>query len=234
MLRIVRHSDRHSILTAYSRQLGRVAFAIPAGQGKEAARRRAILMPLSVVDCVADIRPNSEVHLMHQPQTAHPLAQLRTSPVKTAVAIFLAEVLTITLGEGPSDSNLFDFIEQSILVLDQIDSDRAVANFHIAFLQALGLFLGIAPDVSNYKPGQVFDMIDARFRSSAPNHRHWLSAAQSEDLVKIQRMTYANMHLFNFTRAQRAQTLSTIIGYYALHHPGFSSLKSLEVLYDLF
>ncbi|MDE6153062.1 MAG: recombination protein O N-terminal domain-containing protein, partial [Muribaculaceae bacterium] len=44
-LRTVRHSDRHSILSAYTRQRGRMSFLIPAGNGREATRRRAMLMP---------------------------------------------------------------------------------------------------------------------------------------------------------------------------------------------
>ncbi len=33
-LRMIRYNDRHSILTAYSRQAGRVALLVPAGAGQ--------------------------------------------------------------------------------------------------------------------------------------------------------------------------------------------------------
>ena len=109
-LRTVRHNDRHSILSAYSAECGRVAFAIPAGAGKEASRRRALLMPMSIVECVADIKPGREVSLMSEPRALAPLMGLRTNPIKSSIALFLAEVLGVVLRDGPPDSTLYKYI----------------------------------------------------------------------------------------------------------------------------
>ncbi|MDE7154739.1 MAG: recombination protein O N-terminal domain-containing protein, partial [Muribaculaceae bacterium] len=50
ILRTVRYNDKSSIVTVYSRELGRMSFVSPAGASREATRRRALLMPLSVID----------------------------------------------------------------------------------------------------------------------------------------------------------------------------------------
>ncbi len=49
-LRVIPYSDRNSILSAYSRELGRVSFVVPAGAGREARRRRALLMPMRYIN----------------------------------------------------------------------------------------------------------------------------------------------------------------------------------------
>ena len=67
-LRTIKHNERSSILTAFSLEAGRVAFALPAGGGREAIRRRALLMPLSAVECVADTRRGTDILLMHEPR----------------------------------------------------------------------------------------------------------------------------------------------------------------------
>ena len=67
-LRTIKHNERSSILTAFSLEAGRVAFALPAGGGREAIRRRALLMPLSAVECVADTRRGTDILLMHGPR----------------------------------------------------------------------------------------------------------------------------------------------------------------------
>ena len=110
----------------------------------------------------------------------------------------------------------------------------SVANFHLMFLYGLGRFLGIEPDVSGYRQGMVFDMLDGRFRLSAPMHRHYLDPVQSGAVVALSRMNPANMHLFKMSRHERNQLLDGILQYYSLHYTGLQSLRSLDVLRELF
>ena len=232
-LRTVRHNDRHSILSAYSAECGRVAFAIPAGAGKEASRRRALLMPMSIVECVADIKPGREVSLMSEPRALAPLMGLRTNPIKSSIALFLAEVLGVVLRDGPPDSTLYKYICSSIEVLDLLPSNRS-ANFHVCFLWGLGRFIGIEPDTEEYRTGMVFDMQDGRFRMSAPLHPNYLDSERSQAVAAVSRMKYATMHLFKMSRAQRNELLDGILRYYSMHYAGLQSLRSLEVLRELF
>ena len=232
-LRTIRHSDRHSILTAYSREAGRVAFAIPAGAGREAARRRALLMPLGLVECVADMKPGRDVHLMHEPRAIRALHGIGCHPVKNAVALFVAEVLDALLREGAPDELLFDYIAGSVAALDGREP-RETANFHLCFLFGLGRFLGIEPDVSGCREGAVFDMRDGCYRMSVPMHSNYLTGDAAGSVALLSRMNYGNMHRFRLTRAERNATLDSILAYYSLHYAALGSLKSLDVLRVLF
>lgn len=232
-LRTIRHSDRNSILTAYTLEAGRMAFALPAGAGREAARRRALLMPLSIVECVADIKPGREVHIMHEPRIAVPLLSVRAHPVKSALAMFTAELLGAVLRDGPPDSILYNYITGAIAILETLPP-HGLANFHIWFLYSLGRSLGIEPDTSAYRPGLFFDMIDGCFRLSPPLHRHYLSPSESNMVAILGRMTPANMHLFRMSRSERNDLLDGILKYYSLHHVGLNNLKGLDVLRELF
>lgn len=231
-LRTVRHNERSSIFTAYSLEAGRVSFAIPAGNGREASRRRALLMPLGLVECVADIRPGREIHMMSDPRAEEPLTGLRTHPAKSAVAMFMAEVLSIVLRDGPADEGLYRYIYKCVKLLDVLPGSH-VANFHLCFLYGLGSYLGIEPDVTDYREGMVFDMIDGRFRMSAPMHRHFLDSRRAQSVVALSRMTMVNMHLFGMTRDQRNEMLDGILDYYTLHYAGLNAMRSLEVLREL-
>lgn len=232
-LRTVRHSDRHSILTVYSREAGRMAFAVPAGAGREATRRRALLMPLGLAECVADIKPGREIHQMSEPRSDNPLHGLRSNPVKSAVAMFVAELLGVVLRDGPPDEGLFDFICRSVLLLDALPAART-ANFHICFLYYLGRYLGIEPDTESFREGCVFDMVDGTFRMTAPMHRHYLEPQRARAVAMLGRMTFANMHLFRMTRLQRNDLLDGVLEYYSLHYTGLGGLHSLDVLREIF
>lgn len=232
-LRTIAHTDRHNILTAYSLQMGRLAFAIHAGNGREASRRRALLMPLSIVDCIADIKPGRDIHILHEPQPVAPLSSLRSNPIKSSLSLFIAETLTVVLRDGPADQLLYHFIEQSIFSLEAMPQTY-LANFHICFLMNLGSFLGIQPDTVSYKDGSLFDMVDGTFRLTAPLHRNFLDSQSSRLVATLCRISYANLHTFHFTRAERNRVLDTILRYYSLHHSGMGSIKSLAVLRELF
>ncbi|MCM1292225.1 MAG: DNA repair protein RecO [Bacteroides sp.] len=233
VLRTIRHTDRHSILTAYSLEHGRMAFAIPAGNGREASRRRALLMPMSMIECVADIRAGRDVHFMHEPRAVAPLMSLRAHPVKSAIALFMAEVFGAVVREGLPDESLYTFMSSMIMALDSLPGS-GLANFHVCFLMGLGRMLGIEPDYEGYRDGMFFDMLDGRFRLSPPMHRHFLNPQQSKVVNSLSRLTLLNMHRFRMTRSQRNELTDMILEYYSLHAAGVGNLKSLEVVRELF
>lgn len=233
VLRTIRHNDRHNIVTAYSLEAGRVSFLVPAGAGREAARRRALLMPLAPVELVASDQAVSDLMTMADPSPMVTLHSVTSSPVKSSIALFVAEVLATVLREGAPDRLLFDHILRSVTTLEEIPPARA-ANFHLSFLISLAGLLGIGPDAGSYRPGMVFDLIDGRFRLTAPLHTQFLAAGQSAVLARLLRMDMTNMHLFRFSRRERNEALDLILEYYSLHYTSLASLRSLEILRELF
>lgn len=232
-LRTVRYSDSANILSAYSRENGRVSFLMSDGKGRESSRRRALTQPLSILECVADVRPGREIHRIAELRAVSPLAALRTNPVKCSIALFIAEVLCSLLRESNSDEVVWRYVERSVLALDEIEAVRA-ANFHLWFLYGMGRCLGVSPDASEYYPGMVFDIDGGVFRKSAPLHRNYVSAERSGAVALLERMTLENMHLFRFTREQRGEVLDGILHFLSVHHAPLSGLKSLDVLRTLF
>lgn len=232
-LRTVRYNDKHSILAAYSREAGRISFLIADGNGREATRRRSLLQPLGVLECVADIVVGREICRMSEPRPLVPLPGLRSNPLKAAVAIFLTDLLAAALRESQPDAAMFDFIAASVARLDITPTER-LANFHICFIMGLGRCLGIEPDTSGYAPGAVFDMADATFRRSAPMHSDFLVGENAAAVASLARMTYDNMHLYRFTRAQRLELLEGMLRFLSLHHAPMGAVKSLDILRTLF
>lgn len=231
-LRTIKYNERHSILSAYSLEAGRVSFLVPAGAGREASRRRALLMPLGAFECVADIRHGQEVHIMREPRAEIVMHGIHSHPVKNALALFIAEFLTVVLRESQEDVALYTFLRRSIECLNAPIS--GVANFHICFLYRLGRFIGIEPDVSTYAPGKVFDMMDGTFRRTPPLHTRYLNSDSAAVVAMLSRMTYDNMHRFRLSRENRNRMLDVILEYYTIHYASLSSLKSIDVLRSLF
>lgn len=228
-LRSVAYADDRSILSAYTRSRGFMSFLLKGGKGREASRRRALLQPMSVVECVADIVPGRDVSRIVSLRAMRPLQGLMASPVKQTLAMFLAEVLGLVLRSGQPDAPTFDFVAQSVAVLDELPAGRA-SNFHLAFLRGLAVCLGIEPDASAYRPGMVFDMADGIWRRSAPLHAQWIGSDDARVAAALCRMTYANMHLYGLDRRARNDVLDQMLRFYSLHHTRLDGLHSLEIL----
>lgn len=230
-LRTVRYSDRQSILSAYSRTHGRVAISLPAGAGRNAARLRAVTQPLAQFQCVADFRPNRDILSVRDLRCLQ--APPGGSPVKSALALFMADMLAALLREPQQDVLLFDFISEAILQLDAAPAQRS-GNLHIAFLVKLAHFMGIEPDWGTYGEGKVFDLVDGIFRTSPPLHGRWLPSGEAATARLLSRMNFRTAHLFRFSRGERSLLLDRIIQYYQTHFPTLGALNSLDILRTIF
>lgn len=227
-LRLTPHTDRTSILSAYSREHGAVTFAVAAGSGAGAARRRALLRPLAPVECIASGRNFGEILRMKEPRPLMTLHGIDADPVRCALTLFLAEALGIILKQSDGEPALFDFIVSAIERLD--DASTPTANFHLSFLVGLGALTGISPDTEAYRPGMIFDMAEGRFRHSAALHGHCLSPAESAAAAALCRIDMDNMGRFRYSRLERARALEGVLEYYSLHLADMTSMKSPAIL----
>ncbi|MDE6277809.1 MAG: DNA repair protein RecO C-terminal domain-containing protein [Muribaculaceae bacterium] len=238
-LRTVRHSDTRAILTAWSAERGRVAIALPDGKGREAARRRALTMPLAMFEGVAQLRPAQDILQLRdlRPSPGSPVAAA-PGPARTMLHLFLAEVLDHLLRESAPEPLLADYLFSSLRILGSLSHPTALANYHIVFLFRLARFLGVAPDMTvpaGSRPEQlIFDLRDARFRHSLPSHPLFYSGPEAKAVAILDIMNFQNMHRFHFSRDERSRILDAILEYYRIHLLPPGDLRSPDILRQLY
>lgn len=230
-LQTIRYNDRNSILAAYSKEMGRVSFLVPAGAGREASRRRAILMPFAPVECVAGITPGRDIFTMRDPRPMFPMHVAHSQPLRGIVAMFICEITSIVLRENQEDHAMFEFLLQTAEALN--NPSIQMTNFPLAFLYRLGVMIGIEPDVSGWTPGGMLDMAGGIYRLSRPLHHKYLEADESAAAAQLSRITWRNMHAYRMTHAQRSRAIDLMLEYFTLHYTDLTSLKSLPILRTL-
>ena len=233
-LRTIRYDDRKNIVTAWSAERGRVSLLVPAGASREARRRRALMMPLSLFEGEADVRPGRELLSVRDVRPSAVLSDLSCEPAKAVVAMFLAEVLEKVLREAAPDAVLTTYLFHAVQELDAMPTAVGVANFPLVFLYKLGEFLGIAPDSGSWQPGRVFDMEGGTFRATRPLTGHWLEPEQASIAEMLSRMDFKNAAHMPIPRAVRRVMLEKILEYYGMHYTSLSDLKSLPVVSEIF
>lgn len=139
VLNTTRYSDTGSIVHLYTKEYGRMQYAVYGNKYK------ALLRPLSIIDFTSTRRNNapsqmgtiSSISLSYTPQL------LTTDIQRQCVAMFIAEVLASTLRHPMSDQPLFNWLYSVILHLDQ---DTEISNLHLNFLLEYATYLGIGID----------------------------------------------------------------------------------------
>lgn len=232
VLHVIKYSDKNSIAHVYTDTRGRMSLLLPQGATKAARVRNAMFMPLSMVEFEARLTPGRDLATFKECRCVLPLTRLYADPGKSAVAMFMSELLGRSILESERNEPLFRFIAASVQLLDRLD--RGVANFHICFLYHLGPFLGIQPDTATYREGYWFDMENGIFTPSHPLHSHVLAPREAAVLQLLSRMTFANLHRFKFNRTQRNEILDIALAYYQLHNSTIGAMKSPDILRQVF
>ena len=232
VLNVIKYNERHNIAHVYTDQRGLMAFLIPQGTTRGSRLWNALFMPLSLIEMEARISPGRDLSTFRDVRRYELLSSIYANPVKNAIALFVSELLTHVIHEPERNGALYRYVEQSIVLLENMQA--GVANFHICFLYHLGAHLGIQPDVDTYRQGYWFDMDNGVFIPSPRSGVHLLQPDEAQVINLLSHMTFAGLHHFKFNRAERNRVLDTIITYYRLHNSTIGSLRSPEILKQLF
>lgn len=233
VLRTVKYKESSMLVDTFTEDLGRITFQVSLPRSKKSVFRASLFQPLSLVECVVDVRSTSSICKVTEAKLSCPFASIPFDPFKSAIALFLSEFLYRAIHEASSDPALFAYLKHSVCWLDACES--GFANFHLVFLMRFSRFLGLYPNLDAYSPGAYFDLLNACFTPLRPmQHAFYLGKEESSRLLTLMRMNYDTMHLFAMNRQERARCLTVLNEYYRLHLPNFPVLKSLDVLKELF
>ncbi|MDR2844354.1 MAG: DNA repair protein RecO C-terminal domain-containing protein [Candidatus Symbiothrix sp.] len=226
------YSDVYTIVHVYTEAFGPVSYLTAKSKSKTTRVPKSFFHPLAVVDLEVEHQNLREIQRIKEAKPHFPLFSILTEPVKSTICIFLAEVMAKVLKDKQPDALLFDYLLQSIRILEL--SENNYANFHLVFLIRLSRFIGFYPDNSEYRKGMVFDLQNGIFIPHKPYHIQFLNPDESEVFHHLLRMSYENMSQFQFARNERKDILYRILEYYRLHLSSFSEIKSLEILHEVF
>lgn len=229
---ILKYSDRHNVVTLFTREKGRVPLLSSAGNGKTARLRNAALMPLSVISADINFNATREMQFLGRFQREYLWKDIYFNPVKSAVSLFVAEFVNTYMRQAGPDERMWDFVLESISRLD--GAREGIANHHLAFLIEFLGYAGIRPDLSDRTPDAWFDMRGGTMTLLPPAHRDSLPPETAALFPLLSRMNLRTARLFRFNGRQRRELLDTLLHYYSIHFPGMAGLRSPEVLAEVF
>ena len=231
VLRAFKYGESRMIVDMYTREHGRLSFAVPLPKSSKGRLKKQFFQPLTLLSIEVDVRPRLQLQKIGSASLWLPMPSLQTHPTKLSITLFIAEFLYHALKGEQQNEPLFDYVTSSLQWLDSADGQTA--NFHLVFVMRMARFLGFYPNLDGYRPGCHFDLRASAFCQEPPVHRDLLMPQEAEKVQLMMRMDYATMHLFQLSRHDRQRLLEIALNYYRIHLPAFPELKSLSVLQEM-
>lgn len=230
-LKTTNYSESSVVAQIYTENLGLQSYLINGARKPKAKIPTNMLQPLHLLDMVVYVKDNGTLQRIKEAQASPSIYHIPTDIAKSAVALFINEILFKVLKQQSPDPRLFSFIHDSILWLDQ--TPNSVRNFHLCFLMKLSFFLGYMPSTQvTDKP--FFDLADGVFTDLAPAHTYVLQEPHTSIFKKILTTDYAHAHELAIPHVDRIYLLEQIINFYKLHTEDFGKINSLAILEDIF
>ncbi len=233
VLHTVKYGDSGMIAYILTDTGGRQNFMV---QGVKSSRGRgskaSLLQPMFLLEMECTESPHAQMHRIREMRSDPVLRSIPFDVRKSAVALFMAEMLYRLVREVEPNSPLFDFVHRTVVTLDELQDSLAVANFHLWFMVGLSRFLGIFP-AGEWIQGSWFDFREGVFTAHQPLHGYNFSRENSEILGRLMDVEFSPATL-SLNRAKRSDFLNAMLAYFGYHLDAVRDIRSVDILREVF
>jgi DNA repair protein RecO (recombination protein O) len=226
VLQSIKYGDNSLIVKMITEELGIQSYMVKGVFGKKSKMKAALFQNMTMLEIVADSSDNS-LGFIREISLSHCYKSIASDIKKSTIIIFISELLSKSISESETDTDLFNFIYDSMIWLDEAIS--GYANFPLVFAIQLSKFLGFFPNIDTYSEGSSFDLLDGNFKTTH-NDIYQIDNEPSQFLYKLCRYNNDNLTISNATRRK---LLEAIVMYYKLHADNVREIKSYEILRTL-
>ncbi|MFT5511935.1 MAG: DNA repair protein RecO (recombination protein O) [Bacteroidia bacterium] len=230
VVRNTNFKDNSVISHIYTHNFGMQSFMLHGVRNQKGNIRPSHIMSLSLVDLVFYKKENAGIQQVKELRCSPVLQSIHFNILKNSVALFMAEIISATVTEEEQNADLFQFLEQFILMLD-LESEK-IGNYSIYFLVHLTRYLGFYPK-GQYNENQVFNLNEGMFIDQAYEHLNCLSPEMSKSLWQMLHTPTSDLTDIHLPRTVRGNLLDQLLFYYEIHGLHGRKIKSHKVLREV-
>ena len=231
VVKVTKYSESSIILKAFTEEFGMRTYMVRGVRKRKSKTPMSLFQPLSLLEMVVYEKENRDIQNVKEIKAHKLFSNIPYEIKKSSMAVFLNEVIAKSIGEEEKNQNIFDFIYQSILFLDE--AETSYENFHLWFMTQFTRFLGFK-SLSNFhnENQKVFDLQEGKYTNIILPDSISILPPLSQFFFQIQTdEQFGSGVLLN--RKSRIELLIKLQQYYQFHLPGFDDLKSLSVLIEV-
>lgn len=212
VFRFTKYGETSIIVNIFTELFGLQAYMVNGVRSSARGSKIALYQPLTLLDLVVYHKENVSITRIKEAKCLHPYQTLHSNVRKSAIGMFLNEVLNKSVKEQAHTQELANFLIYSFEQLDVMEKD--FENFHLIFLIKLSQYLG-------FRPYHSRDIMGSGI----------LSIMEEEILNQLLAMEYTDP--LPIQLAQRRNVLDVILRFYSNHVEQLGELRSLAVVREL-
>lgn len=220
VLSSIRYKETSIIVRIYTSEFGLRSYVVNGVKSIKSRGKLALYQPLNLLDLVVYENRTKDIQRISEAKVLHPFRSIPFEMVKTAMALFMAELLSKTLYYAEEQDELkFQFIEQSLIHFDEADENYQ--NFHLQFMLRFATLLGFRPENIREMNRQVSYVVSFTLSEDELELFELLNTNDLNASVKVPKQI-------------KNKFLDILVAYYQLHNDQLGKLKSLPVLRSIF
>ena len=231
-LHSIKYSDTSIIAHTLTEKYGRQTYLIKGAYNKKAVIKANLFAPLNLLEMEVYYKESAELQKLKEAINHPPFQNIFNDQRKSAIAIFIAELLYRTIREEAQNTPLFEFLTNSIQVLDL--ETKSIVDFHLVFMIQFSKYTGFFPTNNYTNENAYFDLLQGKFTSEKVLHGNTIPRNESEILSELINCNYSAVEKHHIDHLTRIKLLENLVAYYKLHIPGMGIIKSLPVLKEVF
>ena len=229
VLHTVKYSETSVISKIYTEKLGLVSYIIKGVRSAKSTSKAVLLQPLTLLEMEVSHRENKQLQFIKEFRRDYVYRSIPFDTLKSTVAIFLLELISKSIREHEQNSEMFEFIHESLCVLDK--SEKLNPDFHLLFLVHFTRHLGFVPHGNFSDKNAFFEMTEGMFIQQQ-SELNIMGKNESRLLNELINTNPFSSIPLKINRQERKLMLGNLVRYYQLHLENFS-LKSPEILEEI-
>ncbi len=226
----LKYRDNDLIVKCYTQEHGVISFLVRGVlKSKKSNTKTAYFQLLSQIQVVFNYTKTRTLYTLKEVRTNTVYTSLHSHILKSAVVMFLSEILATTLQEEEKNDALYSYLETTLL---WFDADTEYANFHLLFLLKLSKYLGFYPDTTHID-SMFFNLEDGSFQMKDFG-KHSISGENLILLKQLLGIKFDALPSIKINAQKRQSFLNMMLLYFELHLGSFRTPKSLQIFNQVF
>jgi len=211
VFRLTKYGETSIIVSIFTELFGLQSYIVNGVRSSSKKSKIALYQPLTLLDMVVYHKENANILRIKEVKCFHSYQSINREVKKSAIAMFVNEVMNKCVKEQSHASEIYEFIASSLV---QLDEHTHSENFHLHFLLGLSKHLGFGPNLTDEVLGG-----------------HIMSEEEESLLKSLLAADYTSTLVMNYQ--QRQNILKSLLRFYATHIDNFGEMKSLPVLREI-
>lgn len=225
----IRYKDNSFVCRIFMEDHGLKSFLVQSGKSAKTSKAN-LLQPMTLVEFEAALKENVQLQRLKDLRLAVPLSHLHFDPVKSAMLLFLDEVLYKTIPDDYANAKLYHFLWNAVQLLDDALDAR---NFHIWCLLEISRHYGFYPFIED-EDAAYFDLTAAAFTKTKPAHQFYMEGENFNALFQMWNREWLQVQPLMLHSNIRKALLEGLVNFLKLHLENLREIKSLGVLHAVF